>query len=70
VRGQTASLEDRKDLLVGLSLILLIVAGLLFLLDIVLGIPAVGRRAWFLTPLGGLFVVIALLVAGGGISAS
>lgn len=52
-----------------ISLILLIVAGILFLLDLILGVPAIGRRTWFLTPLAGLLVVIALLISGGGIHA-
>lgn len=49
-----------------ISLILVICAGILFLLDIVLGFVP-NRRAWFLTPIGGLLLVIAMLVAGGGI---
>jgi hypothetical protein len=50
-----------------LSLILFIVAGLLFILDIVLGFVP-NRRAWFLTPIGGILIVIGLLIAGGQVT--
>jgi hypothetical protein len=50
-----------------ISLILFIIAGILALLDIVLGFVP-NRRAWFLTPVAVLLIVIAALVGGGAIS--
>lgn len=52
-----------------ITLILIIVAGILALLDLILGLPQIGRRTWFLTPLAVLLIVIALLLAGGSIHA-
>jgi hypothetical protein len=54
---------------VDISTILIIIAGLLFLLDIILGFTAnVRARVWMLTPIGGLLLVVALLVSGGAIT--
>lgn len=50
-----------------ISLILFIIAGILALLDIVLGFSQRGR-AFYLTPAAVLLIVIGLLVGGGAIS--
>jgi uncharacterized membrane protein len=52
-----------------ISLILLIIAGILALLDIVLGFARSNGRAFYLTPAAVLLVVIALVVAGGSVHA-
>lgn len=49
-----------------IGLILIIIAGILALLDIVLGVRGTGR-AFYLTPAAVILICIALLIGGGAL---